>query len=880
MNEYAQIAIWLTFVVALGGLLWLLSAKLSSLARALGAMWAPLVVTAVAAFVLLFNDQGQELGVGLMNEPGFRLLWLFLALIYWALNNWHAGRLGLERLYSAEALARGVAREDVINGSKWAFWAPRIIGVCAHLLAALHLARAAATQPEFLSSRSQPYLGYLPYAAPAAILAATALLWSLDYRIVSRRSAARPYKKLADVVFRASAGVECLLAGVMVYALVSERFPAGFVWATLWIVLSAAAFLLLISHLRKNRASGVDETAALWNWTLGLAAPLPLAVIVSVYAPLAAGRAFGSLIIGVFAFGAFLAAVTFCSRAAEWLAARLKRRWPGATPRAVVSFALVGLVALAVVTSFIRPFHRVRLCDKGDCAAAPPPLPGAAPTGAATWTALKDPASRPTVEEAAKAWYAQASAAYAPAHPGKPVPMLVIATAGGGIRAAVWTAAILQQLEAELELSKDATGGLRSLLFAVSAVSGGSVGAVAYLAAVAAHEADPQRHKAIAPASQLGQDFLAPGLLRWIFVDGPSNVLPELTRDDRGVALETGFEEATDHMLANAFLSFFPDKETAASRWRPILLLNATHQETGRRIITSNVKIERQVFQDSYDAFQILGADMRASTAAHNSARFTYVSPAGNLIAAGGGENRGYIIDGGYFENYGAATALELSREAARAINGDEKPPKVRRVVLLISSDPGLDAERARVRLRQGQVEGKMKCVLSTATPARREEAGAGNFLPFKDAAKNEKNDGEGFILSSYNELTAPLFGVMSVREAHGVRAAEELAAEICAEQPVSAGAAPANPEKLQATVSEAAKTSFEETQPWPARDDHSFFAHLAMCGEEKGDPPPAKPPLGWVLSRGTREAIGEFLKNCGNETEYSALKTALGVPR
>ena len=51
------------------------------------------------------------------------------------------------------------------------------------------------------------------------------------------------------------------------------------------------------------------------------------------------------------------------------------------------------------------------------------------------------PDDRPNVEAAAKAWYAQARTAFAQAHDGKlddsdRVPMVIVATAGGGIRAA------------------------------------------------------------------------------------------------------------------------------------------------------------------------------------------------------------------------------------------------------------------------------------------------------------------------------------------------------------------------------------------------------------------------------------------------------------
>jgi hypothetical protein len=50
---------------------------------------------------------------------------------------------------------------------------------------------------------------------------------------------------------------------------------------------------------------------------------------------------------------------------------------------------------------------------------------------------------------------------------------------------------------------------------------------------------------------------------------------------------------------------------------------------------------------------------MPMSTAVHNSARFTYVSPAGHLDA-GDAVDYGNVVDGGYFENSGLATLLEI----------------------------------------------------------------------------------------------------------------------------------------------------------------------------------------------------------------------------
>jgi hypothetical protein len=232
----------------------------------------------------------------------------------------------------------------------------------------------------------------------------------------------------------------------------------------------------------------------------------------------------------------------------------------------------------------------------------------------------------------------------------------------------------------------------------------------------------------IQPGSYLKADLLAPGLASLAFIDIPSNFLPDFGQIDRGEALERGFEHASttkddpDGLLSHSFLSFFPQMGPSQNslQWRPALLLNATHQGAGRRIITSNLKIDRDTFVDSYDALNLLGSDMRLSTAAHNSARFTYVSPAGNLIPATpppgtpdsadgkqlsfvdtliayprklydwltpNSNSHGFVIDGGYFDNYGAQTAFELASRAIEAIGKDE----IRPVILQISSDPTME---------------------------------------------------------------------------------------------------------------------------------------------------------------------------------------------
>ena len=78
--------------------------------------------------------------------------------------------------------------------------------------------------------------------------------------------------------------------------------------------------------------------------------------------------------------------------------------------------------------------------------------------------------------------------------------------------------------------------------------------------------------------------------------------------------------------------------------------------------------------------------DVSLSTAAHNSARFPLISPPG---AVRNRQNQviDRIVDGGYIDNYGALTALEL----AQAIHAIE--PKLAPFVLAVSNDPDEDPD-------------------------------------------------------------------------------------------------------------------------------------------------------------------------------------------
>jgi hypothetical protein len=468
------------------------------------------------------------------------------------------------------------------------------------------------------------------------------------------------------------------------------------------------------------------------------------------------------------------------------------------------------------------------------------------------------------------------------------VPMVVVATAGGGIRAAYWTARVLETLKKDLS-----PNSLRPYLFAISGVSGGSVGATAFDAALAQSDESGCGDTCPPATDFLTEDFLAPTLASGIFKDLPASFLPDFWQDDRGAALEQGFEHASRGQLTRPFLSLFPYAgKSSQAPWRPILLLNATHEESGKRIITSHVLVERDVFIDALDALHVLDADVRASTAAHNSARFSYISPAGNLgrrkQSAETSEDwptnweslktawrawlaqwNGSVIDGGYFENYGALSALELTRHAKAVL--DKEKAQVKLVVLMISSDPDLATAHPLVRIEQ---PAGLPCVVSSTEREPGTSPQSPNYLSVDP----------GQVANAWlNELVAPLEGVEAAREAHGNWAAAELALEICGEfgpqsRMASARGAPVPSAQTQAAVTASQGKSVEFTdKAVAAKSDEPYFAHFAMCRSDAQGSVTVQPPLGWVLSLSTRQGLDGLIERCGNREQLTQLEAALG---
>lgn len=267
---------------------------------------------------------------------------------------------------------------------------------------------------------------------------------------------------------------------------------------------------------------------------------------------------------------------------------------------------------------------------------------------------------------------------------------VIIATAGGGIQAAAWTARVVQGVE---ERTKNK---LLSNTALISSVSGGSVGALylgAYMYGKYLYTATAPKLSSItdvnlaARASSLDEvawGLADPDLWRafWPIVRDP--VI------DRGWALERSWEERSN--LQEVYLSDWAYQAKLHDNL-PAFMFNSTAVETGIPVVFTN-----SAFPDHTDDWawttrhirnisDLCGPDckLRISTAARLSATFPYVSPAA----------RGYpcpayhIVDGGYYDNYGVTTALAWLMEALNGPMpiGGKIPKAVAMVIIRPSAD-------------------------------------------------------------------------------------------------------------------------------------------------------------------------------------------------
>ncbi len=273
------------------------------------------------------------------------------------------------------------------------------------------------------------------------------------------------------------------------------------------------------------------------------------------------------------------------------------------------------------------------------------------------------------------------------------VPMVLVAAAGGGIRAAGFTALTLDCLLARIDSSvcpQNPLAGGWGEVFALSGASGGSVGIASVRAQLDAEQGDADQWV----AERLGGDMLSASLAWQLFVEAP-NVLLRFSPDmDRGEVIERSWERRWAGTGASSGTGAVPTATDAAPQsaaaagrtttgepatpgnpatqgvlgadggWTgPLLLLNGTNLRDSCRVNLSRLDgadpiaeaatasgaeqdCRRQRLDETPPGRTTLAVtrdlvdylcpdeDIRLSTAAFGSARFPFVSPTADLRSA------------------------------------------------------------------------------------------------------------------------------------------------------------------------------------------------------------------------------------------------------
>lgn len=528
-----------------------------------------------------------------------------------------------------------------------------------------------------------------------------------------------------------------------------------------------------------------------------------------------------------------------------WLTARA-RRGRVTRFRLVPAVRAVGYQRFPVVVFVVAWFVAVSVIDQGgyhDIRRVAGP--GVAP---------------PTLEQAFRTWQQ--------ADPGaRARPLVIVAAQGGGIRAAVWTALVMECLfgPGPVRADADCAGGNSESLdrasaraamdaaplpvFLASAASGGSVG----LAAWSARRVDLAAGGRTAEATPatvedaLGRDFLAANLARWFTGDLSYPFLGHRL-PDRASVLEWAWEQpwGEDGTGLSRGLRASYQQANPAGDWRiPVLAFNGAGVEDGCRFLSSPVDFEitrpdRQpplgpggALDTPTDAgcraatqpadgelagvlpvtgelvdYLCADQDVPMSTAAHLSARFPYISPTGRV------------------ERQGCADPAGLVEE--RAVTFD--------------ADGGLfDNSGALTALESWRALAPLA--------AQGESDQGGCIVPIFVQIDNGVGNGAGTGPDRKpSELAAPLnalFGEIGSRESYGRASA------------ATAFTRPVSPGGREVTL---------DGQP-PQR----LWFQLALFGQ-----PGPRPPLGWTLADTTVDDIRAQLGAGPNQEQIRQLRSLL----
>lgn len=257
-------------------------------------------------------------------------------------------------------------------------------------------------------------------------------------------------------------------------------------------------------------------------------------------------------------------------------------------------------------------------------------------------------------------------------------PIYIVAAEGGGLRAGYWTAAMLGELSQQIP-------GFYHRTYALSTVSGGSVGAAIYtklyadsLQCLPTKGCRPDATVDKYAKEILHQDYLSPLTTAFLVPDMLQKLSPVgIAAFDRAKYLEDALsyeygkvtqpwkrnEKGDGYSFDEPFMNIWSGKSLYAV---PSLFMNCTRVENGAKAVLSNLLIDGQSFngangKEVIDLQEEIHRNIRISTAAFMSARFPIVTPPATVQHTDAHRTDwSNFVDGGYIDNSGLETALAI----------------------------------------------------------------------------------------------------------------------------------------------------------------------------------------------------------------------------
>lgn len=238
------------------------------------------------------------------------------------------------------------------------------------------------------------------------------------------------------------------------------------------------------------------------------------------------------------------------------------------------------------------------------------------------------------------------------------IPIFLITAEGGALRTGAFTAMVLSKLT-------DLDSNFPKQIYAYSTVSGGSLGAGFF------HSIQGLRNKlkdhTLSWASKqfFEKDFLSAVTGKLVFAEIVQYMIPwHLPNLDRAIALEKSWEAGwANTILDNNSGNLFAQPITGSEN-DPVILFQTVEVETGLPCIWSNLNLEGAVpLSTNRDLATRYKKTIPLSTAILLSARFPLLSPAAMFEhQIVNNKIRRHYVDGGYFDNSGQETMLQLIR--------------------------------------------------------------------------------------------------------------------------------------------------------------------------------------------------------------------------